>query len=96
MPRPRLCRKIESTPEITYFKPAGVGLRELQQIILGLEEYEAVRLCDLEKLNQEDCASRMHVSQPTFHRMISSARSKIADALINGKSIRINRKEMLQ
>ncbi len=89
MPRPRCCRRISSEPGINSFKPAGVSLDELDEIILGIDEFEAVRLKDLEGLEQTECASRMGISQPTFHRLIAGARSKIADALVNGKALRI-------
>ena len=56
---------------------------------MPVDEYEAVRLKDLEGLEQEECARKMNVSQPTFHRLVLSARKKIADAIINGKAIRI-------
>jgi len=89
MPRPRLRRKVVSEPEITYFKPAGIPLKILQQQIIGVDEYEAIRLKDLDGLEQEECARKMDISQPTFHRLVLSARKKIADALVNGKAIKI-------
>ena len=89
MVRPRLCRRVCSNPNITYFKPRGIPLMELEEVILAVDEFEAVRLKDLEGLEQEDCAKKMNISQPTFHRLVLSARKKIADAIINGKAIRI-------
>lgn len=89
MVRPRLFRRIRFNPNITYFKPRGVPLKELEEINLFFEEYEAVRLKDVEGLEQEECAKKMGVSQPTFHRIVSSARKKIAAAIIHGKAIRI-------
>ena len=89
MVRPRLCRRVRFNPDVTYFKPRGIPLRELEEVILPVDEYEAVRLKDLEGLEQEECAKKMNVSQPTFHRLVSSARKKIADAIINGKAIKI-------
>lgn len=89
MPRPRLCRRVASEPETTYFKPAGVPLRELEESIITVDEFEAIRLKDLEELEQEESATKMGISQPTFHRLILSARKKIADALVNGKAIKI-------
>jgi len=76
-------------PEVSYFKPAGIPLRALEDVGLTVEELEAVRLKDVEGLQQEECAERMHISRPTFHRVLGAARRKIADALINGKAIRI-------
>ncbi len=62
---------------------------ELEEVILELDEFEAIRLSDFEGLTQEKAAEKMKVSQPTFNRILSSARRKIADALVNGKAIRI-------
>ena len=89
MSRPRLCRRVGITPEITYFKPRGVPLTYLEEVILNVDEFEAVRLKDLEGMEQEECAKKMNISQPTFHRLVLSARKKIADAIINGKAIKI-------
>jgi len=89
MARPRLCRRIFSEPNVTYFKPRGIPLSDLEESILTLDEFEAVRLKDLEGLEQEECAKKMNISQPTFHRLVLSARKKIADGIINGKAIKI-------
>jgi len=89
MVRPRLCRRVRFNPDIVYFKPRGIPLRNLKEVILFVDEYEAIRLKDLEELEQEECAKKMNISQPTFHRLILSARKKIADAIIKGKAIRI-------
>lgn len=89
MPRPRRCRRIAFLPGADYFKPAGIPLRELDEVHLALEEAEAIRLKDLEDLEQEECAQRMNISRPTFQRVLDSARKKVADALLNGKAIRI-------
>ena len=76
-------------PEVTFFKPAGIPLRELGQVRLTVEEAEAIRLKELEGLEQEAGAARMNISRPTFQRILASARQKIADALLNGKAVRI-------
>lgn len=89
MARPRLCRRIVSEPNVTYFKPRGIPLRDLQESILSIDEFEAVRLKDLEGLKQEECAKKMNISQPTFHRLVLSARKKIADGIVNGKALKI-------
>ena len=89
MPRPRRVRRVLFEPNITYFKPAGVPMIELGEVVLTVDEFEAVRLKDFEGLDQEVAASRMTISQPTFHRLILSARKKIAEAIVNGKAIRI-------
>jgi predicted DNA-binding protein (UPF0251 family)/DNA-directed RNA polymerase subunit RPC12/RpoP len=89
MARPVKWRKIENIPSISYFIPSDQENKELPTNILKLEELEAVRLKDLEGLEQEECAERMEVSRPTFFRILSSAREKIADSLVNGKIIHI-------
>lgn len=89
MPRPVKPRWIEFSPGITYFKPAGVPMRELEEILLGLDEVESLRLKDLVGLEQEQCAERMGVAQSTFQRILTSARNKVASALIEGKALRV-------
>lgn len=89
MVRPRICRRIGFEPNVTYFKPRGIPLRELQEILLAKDEFEAVRLKDLEGFEQGECAKKMSISQPTFHRILLSARKKIANAIITGKAIKI-------
>jgi len=90
MPRPPKCRRVEFLPDVTYFKPAGIPLRVLEEVRLSVEEAEAIRLKDLERLEQEQGAERMHISRPTFQRVLASARQKVADALLTGKAIRID------
>jgi len=89
MPRPQKCRRVAFLPNATYFKPAGIPLRILDEIQLSVEEAEAIRLKDLENLDQKDGAQRMNVSRPTFQRILTAGRLKIADALLNSKAIRI-------
>ena len=89
MSRPFKCRRVASMPGVTYFKPAGIPLRSLEEIRLSVEEVEALRLKDLEGLEQEEGAEKMNISRPTFQRVLASARKKMADALLNGKAIRI-------
>jgi predicted DNA-binding protein (UPF0251 family) len=89
MVRPSRCRRVNLEPNVTYFKPRGIPMVELEESVLHVDEYEAVRLKDLEGLEQEECAKKMNISQPTFHRLILSARKKIADAIVNGKAIKI-------
>lgn len=89
MPRPTKFRRVDFIPEVAFFKPAGVPMSVLDEVSLSVEEAEAIRLKDLEGLQQEDCAEQMCISRPTFHRVLGAARSKLADALINGKAIRI-------
>ncbi|MFH1412996.1 MAG: DUF134 domain-containing protein [bacterium] len=89
MPRPRLRRRIRFNPEITYFKPQGVPLRMLEVVELTNEELEALRLKNIEKLDQNESAEKMNTSQSTFQRILMSAYEKIAKALIKGQAIRI-------
>jgi uncharacterized protein len=89
MPRPIKCRRVDSFPGVNYFKPAGIPLRVLEEVCLSVEEAEALRLKDLEGLEQEEGAKRMNISRPTFQRILTSARQKIADAILNGKAVRI-------
>ena len=91
MARPRLCRKIGFNPNVTYFKPQGVPMRDLEIVELFAEEVEAVRLKNIEGLEQEDAAQKMNTSRSTFQRILVSANKKIAEALIQGKAIKIIR-----
>lgn len=89
MGRQPLWRRVNFIPQITYFKPAGVPLTNLQETRLSVEEAEAIRLKDLEGLELEECAQKMSISRTTFSRVLGSARQKIASALLSGKAIRI-------
>lgn len=89
MGRQPLWRRVDFIPQITYFKPAGVPLSNLQEVCISVEEAEAIRLKDLEGLEQEECAQRMNISRTTFSRVLGSARQKMADALLSGKAIKI-------
>ena len=89
MARPTFPRNVGFLPGITYFKPAGVRMMELEEVVLGHDEIEAMRLKHLLGLSQEEAAGQMNISQPTFHRLLSSACEKITDAIVNGKAMRI-------
>lgn len=89
MSRQPLWRRVDCLPKVTFFKPAGVPLAQLQEARISIEEAEAIRLKDLEGMEQEECAQKMNVSRSTFARILLSARQKVADALLNGKAIRI-------
>jgi len=89
VPRPFCTRRISCWPEATYFKPAGVPLRVLDEITLTLDELEALRLADLNGMYQEQAAQRMKISRPTFARIAEAARKKVADALVHGKALRL-------
>ena len=89
MARPVKLRCVAQLPGAGFFRPAGIPTNVLQAVRLSVEEVESIRLKDLEGLEQEECAERMHVSRPTFHRILESGRKKLADALISGKAIQI-------
>ena len=98
MPRPFRKRMVRHSNEL-FYKPAGVRMANLQSVTLEADEYEALRLADLEKLSHEDAGKKMKVSRQTFGRIIEKAREKTADALINGKALSITAKgpvEMLK
>lgn len=87
--RPMKWRRVAFLPRVSYFKPAGVPLPDLEEVPITVDEAEALRLKDLEGLEQEQCAKEMNVSRPTFQRLLNSAHKKVADALLNGKAVRI-------
>ena len=89
MARPRNCRRVGSMPESNYFKPRGIPLSMLEEVVLTVDEFEAIRLADLEGLYQEEAAEKMKVSRPTFGRIIDSAHKKVAEALVKGKALKI-------
>lgn len=89
MARPVMCRRIGCSPESRYFKPRGIPLSRLEETVITVDELEAIRLADREELYQEEAAERMNVSRQTFGRIVQSARKKVADALVNGKALRI-------
>jgi len=93
MPGRRLCRCVGVKPNFLLFEPRR-GERTpnpevYERLILKVEELESIRLKDYQRLSQEEAAKKMGVSQPTFHRIVSEAHRKIAEALVEGKAIRI-------
>ena len=89
MSRPKFCRKIGCMPGVSYYKPKGIPSSFLEEVILTLDEFEAIRLADCEGLYQEQAANKMDISRQTFGRIVDSAHRKIADALIHGKALKI-------
>jgi uncharacterized protein len=89
MSRPCKRRRVRGRPNSSYFKPAGVKLVEIEESSLSLSEFEAIRLVDLEEISQEDAGIKMDISQSTLSRILKSGRKKIADAIVNGKAIKI-------
>lgn len=90
MSRPTKFRRVDSFPTADHFLPQGKPKCEIEETILKIEELEAMRLKDIEDLNQEECAERMQVSRQTFQNIIDTARKKIAVALLEGNAIRIS------
>ena len=89
MARPVNCRRVGSMPQSDYFKPRGIPLSVLEEVVLTVDEFEAIRLADLEGLYQEQAAEKMNVSRQTFGRIIESAHKKVADVLVGGKALKI-------
>ncbi len=88
--RPRKQRFIRFDPNVTYFKPAGVPMRNLEEVNLSYDEAEALRLKYLKELDQEKAAEMMKISRSTFQRTLSEALTKVTDFIINGKALRVN------
>ncbi len=89
MPRPKCCRHVAARPDKTCFRPQGITASSLEEVLLSLDEYEAIRLADLDGLYQEQAAVMMNISRQTFGRIIESAHRKVADVLVNGKALKI-------
>lgn len=89
VPRPFCPRRIAGRPPAAVFKPIGIPMVELEAVVMTLDEFEALRLADLEGLYQEQAAEQMNVSRPTFSRIIEAAHRKLADAVVHGKALRI-------
>ena len=89
MPRPRKWRMVEAHPRVTLFKPQGVPARELTEVLLPVEGLEALRLVDLEGMDQETAAAGMGVSRPTFSRILTAARRVVSEALVHGMALRV-------
>ena len=88
MARPRRCRRVCAEPDYGSFRPDGIPGGT--NITLTVDEYEVIRLIDLEKLTHEQCAKRMDISRTTVTEIYESAREKIADSIVNGKILLIS------
>jgi len=93
MARPIKPRRVLFDPDVVYFKPRAVPLSMLEEVDLSIDELEALRLCDLKDLEQKEAAKKMKVSQSTLQRILTSARKKVAEALTEGKAIKIRKKQ---
>ena len=89
MVRPLNCRRIGCLPQSNYFKPRGIPLSNLEEVVLTMDEFEAIRLADLDKLYQEEAAEKMKISRQTFGRIVDSAHRKVAEALVECKALKI-------
>ena len=89
VPRPSSCRLVSGTPRAVFFKPAGVPTRELTEVVMSLDEFEAIRLADGDGLYQEEAAGRMGISRTTFARILGSAHRKVAEVLAGGMCLRL-------
>lgn len=95
MSRPKSRRHVCGMPDKNYFKPRGIPAKDLEEVVLSLDEYEAIRLADYETLYQEEAAAKMNISRQTFGRIIEAAHKKIADVLMNGKALIIEGGEVV-
>ena len=89
MPRPMKCRRVQGHPRAGCFKPSGVRGCELEEVVLSLDELEAIRLADLDGLYQEEAAEQLGVSRQTFGNILKAAHAKVADCLVNAKKLKI-------
>jgi len=89
MVRPKKDRLVGFNPKINYFKPRGIPVLDLEEVCLTIDERESIRLADLEDMSHELAGRQMGVSRATFGRIVQRARNIIADAIINGKAVRV-------
>ncbi|MFA5962072.1 MAG: DUF134 domain-containing protein [Parcubacteria group bacterium] len=89
MVRPKICRRLRFKPKAHYFKPQGIPMHQLDEVVLTKEEMEALKLKDFDGLEQTESAEKMNTSQSTFQRILASARVKVAEAIVKGKALRI-------
>ena len=87
MPRPKKPRFVSGYPAIAAFVPQGMSITG--EVFMSVEELEAIRLSDFEHLDQETAANMMEVSRHTYGRILTGARSLVAEALVTGKSLKI-------
>jgi predicted DNA-binding protein (UPF0251 family)/predicted Fe-Mo cluster-binding NifX family protein len=90
MNRPIKTRKVRGCPIASSYKPSGIPKRDLKMVTLSVEGLEALRLADVEKMEQEKAAELMEVSRPTFSRIVTAARTTVAEALVNGWGLQID------
>lgn len=89
MTRPYKCRKVTAEPRAYYFKPRAVPLAELEEVLLRLDEFQALKYSDVDGKEQAEAAAEMRISRQTFGGILASARRKVADTVVNGKALKI-------
>ena len=89
MARPRKWRKVCCLPRSDQFGPLNDAIDSKNVVIMSIEEYETIRLIDLDGFTQEQCAEQMAIARTTVQGMYSSARKKMAELVVNGKGLRI-------
>jgi predicted DNA-binding protein (UPF0251 family)/DNA-directed RNA polymerase subunit RPC12/RpoP len=89
MPRRKRHRWVEKEPPVSVYKPAGIPAKDLDEILITVDEFEALRLADFQGLSQRDASIEMKISQPTFNRILAAARKKVAEGLVLGNVLRI-------
>ena len=91
--RPPKKRRVKFEPKAVYFKPRAIPLSNIREVELKMDEMEAIRLCDLKNISQNEAAEKMKISQSTLQRILDRARKKIAEGLIKGKALKIIKEE---
>jgi len=94
--RPKKDRCIKCSPNALFFKPRGIPIIHLDEVVLNLDELETIRLADYEGLYHEQAAEKMSISRQTFGRILCEARRKIAEAVVNGKALKIERNSTME
>lgn len=89
MPRPRKWRKVCCLPDSNRFGPLNAAVNQEHFVTMTVDEYETIRLIDLEGFTQEECANQMNIARTTVQGIYTEARRKIAESLVNGKVLRI-------
>lgn len=85
--RPKNCRRVKDMPKVRCFKPQGIPRGQLEEVVVTVDELEAIRLADLDGYYQSEAAEKMEISRQTFGRILDSAHKKVAEAIVSGKSI---------
>lgn len=89
MPRPRKWRKVCCMPRSDLFGPLNTAINQENIVVMPLDEYETIRLIDLQGFTQEQCAEKMNIARTTVQHIYNDARMKLADSLVNGKILKI-------